>query len=84
MEKLPSPASLVPAVITALNQLGGKAHFNEIEKLVAKNLSIDPTLLALVRTGKRTEFAYRMSWARTAAKKQGIIRNEGKGIWSVV
>jgi restriction endonuclease Mrr len=84
MEKLPTPAELVPAVIKALDELGGKAHFKDIERVVAKQLNLSPSTLQVIRSGKRTEFAYRLSWARTSAKSQNLIKNEGKGIWSKI
>jgi hypothetical protein len=84
MDKLPTPAELVPSVLEALNELGGKAHFKDIERTVAKNLSLSPSVLMIIRSGKRSEFAYRLSWARTSAKIQKLIRNEGKGIWSKI
>jgi hypothetical protein len=84
MERLPSPAEMVPSVLRALEEMGGRAHFKEIERNVAKNLFLSPSILQIIRSGKRTEFAYRMSWARTSAKAQGLIRNEGKGIWSKI
>lgn len=84
MQKLPTPADLVPFVLEALSELGGKAHFKEIERTVAKNLALSPDVLMIIRSGKRSEFAYRLSWARTSAKTQKLIRNEGKGIWSKI
>ena len=63
------------------DELGGKAHFKDIEIAVAQHLNLEAELVKIVRSGKRTEFAYRMSWARTACKGKGLIRNLGKGIW---
>lgn len=84
MSKLPTTSELKPAVIIALNELGGRAHFKEIENTVAINLAVSPSDLQIIHNGKRTEFSYRMSWARASAKSQNLIQNEGKGIWSKV
>lgn len=84
MSNLPSPSELAPIVITVLDNLGGKAHFKDIEREVARLLHLDEPTKSMIRTGTRTEFAYRLSWARTACKNQGKIRNLGKGIWERV
>ncbi len=81
MKSLPSPSELAPIVITVLDDLGGKAHFKDIEREVARVLNLDESTKAIVRKGNRTEFAYRLSWARTACKNQGKIRNLGQGFW---
>lgn len=81
MTDLPSPSELAPIIVVVLDELGGKAHFKDIEIAVAQHLNLEAELVKIVRSGKRTEFAYRMSWARTACKGKGLIRNLGKGIW---
>lgn len=84
MEKLPSPSVLMPVVVDCLKELGGRASIKEIEKSVAIKLNLDSTLTSQIRMGKRTEFAYRLSWARTAAKAQGLITNDGASFWKIV
>lgn len=83
MTQLPSPSELAPNVVAALEELGGTAHFKEIEKIVAKKLNLTEEATSAIRSGKRTEFAYRLSWARTRCKSEGTIRNVGKGVWQL-
>ena len=37
----------------------------------------------LLDDGKRTEFAYRMAWARTRLKKDGLIESLGPRLWGL-
>jgi len=83
MTQLPSPSDLAPLVVVALKELGGTAHFKEIEKIVAKRLNLTEAATSTIRSGNRTEFAYRLSWARTKCKSEGTIRNTGKGVWQL-
>lgn len=83
MTSLPSPSLLAPLVVEALRELGGSAHFKDIEKVVAKKLNLSSDIISQVRSGKRTEFAYRLSWARTKCKAEGLITNSGGGKWSI-
>lgn len=84
MRELPSAAELSSVVQNALRKLGGKAHYRDIESQVIQDLQISSELANLTRSGNRTELAYRLSWARTACKNKGIIRNLGNGIWEIV
>ena len=81
MSELPKISELKTVILTVLTEMGGSAHFKDLERAVANHLQIDEPLLQRIRTGKRTEFSYRMSWARTACKNEGTINNLGKGIW---
>ena len=78
---LPSVKELIPAIVEVINRNGGRSHFKEIEKGVAELLQILPVDLETIRSGKRTEFAYRLSWARTAASAAGLIKKEERGYW---
>jgi restriction endonuclease Mrr len=65
MTKLPSPSELAPVVVDVIKEMGGTAHFKDIEKAVIKKLGLSNEATSQIRSGKRTEFAYRLSWART-------------------
>ena len=84
MTKLPSPSELAPVVVEVIKELGGTAHFKDIEKAVVKKLGLPIEATSQIRSGKRTEFAYRLSWARTKCKSEGLITNSGSGIWKLV
>lgn len=84
MLELPSAAELSPVVEVALRKLGGKAHFKAIEDQVIRDLQIPKDLTTTIRKGNRTELAYRLSWAKTACKNKGLIRNLGNGVWEII
>lgn len=83
MTKLPSPSELAPVVVEVIKELGGTAHFKDIERAVIKKLGLSSESISQIRTGKRTEFAYRLSWARTKCKSEGLITNSGSGVWKL-
>jgi hypothetical protein len=74
----------MPVVVECIKTLGGRANIKQIEELVAKTLNLDEAAISKKRIGNRTEFAYRLSWARTAAKSKGLILKEANGFWSIV
>ena len=84
MSNLPKQETLVGATLTVLENLGGQAHFRDIEKGVIEFLNIDSSLTMVIRSGNRTELAYRLSWARTKCKALGKIKNIGNGIWKLI
>jgi restriction endonuclease Mrr len=84
MDNLPSPSELMPVVVESLHKFGGRAHIRQIEQYVAETLGLDEASITKKRHGNRTEFAYRLSWARTAAKSKGLILKELNGYWSIV
>lgn len=83
MDKLPSPSDLASIIPIVLKDLGGRAHFKDLEKAVAKTLNLSSEATSLLRSGKRTEFAYRLSWARTKCQSDGLIKKEGSGFWKL-
>ena len=82
--KFPSDQLLQKALIEVLIDNPSGLGSKEIDEEVARKLSIDQSLLAIVHSGTRTEFAYRLAWARTKAKKRKLImRDEFSKKWSV-
>lgn len=81
---IPSSAALNNALIEVLkaNPIGLKSK--EIDNLVAISLKISDDDLKLIRSGTRTEFAYRMAWERTHAKSKGLISKLPQGYWQIV
>lgn len=84
MQKLPTVQELAVSIERSLRKLGGSAHYSDIEKAVIIDLGLTPDQVSLVRTGKRTELAYRLSWARTACKNRGTLANKGDGVWELI
>lgn len=83
MNEIPSPSQLAPVLLEVLRELGGRAHFKQIEEMTAAKLGLTSGAVERIRSGKRTEFAYRMSWARTKCKQDGLLIKEEKGFWSL-
>ena len=49
--------------------------------LVSPNLSQEAERSQLHGDGPRTEFSYRLAWARTYLKKGGVLDNSERGVW---
>ncbi|MDO8645715.1 MAG: winged helix-turn-helix domain-containing protein [Candidatus Planktophila sp.] len=81
--KLPSVGSLKSAMVKVLGLNGGQGSNSEILEWVSQELELDPKTLAVMRSGNRTEVAYRLAWARTQARKEGLILRSGPSKWSL-
>lgn len=80
---LPSAADLLEPTLKAVQKLGGVADIKSIEIEVIEMLKLDSNLVSQVRIGKRTELAYRLSWARTRAKNLGYLVKKGNRMWAL-
>ena len=81
MEKLPRYQELIEPMLEFLNSHAGPAANKAIDEAVAKSLNIPQNLLTEIHSGKRTEFQYRMAWARTKAKSDGKISSPSRETW---
>ena len=79
----PNNLVLVPLIVAAIKKSNGRAHFKDIEDYVATELKLPDELRKMIRKGGRTEFAYRLSWARTAAVSEKLIKKDGAGYWTL-
>jgi restriction system protein len=72
---------LVP-IVHSLRARGGSGTIDELEEAVAsaQHLS-DEQRSQLHGDGPRTEFSYRLAWARTYLKKGGALDNSERGVW---
>jgi len=66
-----------------LREQTGPVSNKDIEAAVARILDIPQTLLATIHSGNRTEFQYRMAWARTKAKSDGKISSPRRETWKI-
>jgi restriction endonuclease Mrr len=56
----------------------------EIDEALAKALRLSPEALTVPHgTSSRTEFQYRSAWARSNAKRKGLIDLNAEGKWVV-
>ena len=82
--QFPSSAELIDALILALNALGGAGENQQILKQVIANLKLSESQVSQIHSGSRTELEYRLAWARTNAKRKGLIVSNGRNSWSLV
>ncbi|MBN8918210.1 MAG: restriction endonuclease [Rhizobiales bacterium] len=69
-------------IIHSLRASGGSATIDEMEEAVAAKTALtDAQRSQLHGDGPRTEFSYRLAWARTYLKKGGALDNSEKGVW---
>lgn len=83
MEKLPRFQELIEPMLVFLKAHDGAATNKAIDEAVANTLRIPSTLLLEIHSGKRTEFQYRMAWARTKAKSDGKISSPKRETWQI-
>jgi restriction system protein len=75
---------LVWPTLQVIRERGGSASIEEIEDGVARTLSLSEHVLSAPHTqGSRTEFQYRLAWVRTYLKKDGVLQNSARAIWSL-
>lgn len=84
MRELPKASELVSPLIEVLKAASHPLSIQEIESQVAANLQVPDDLRNIIRMGNRTEFNYRLSWARTRAKNLGLIQRTSSKYWTVV
>ena len=78
----PSFHTFFVPIVHSLRARGGSATIDELEEAVASatNLS-EEQRSQLHGDGPRTEFSYRLAWARTYLKKGGALDNSERGVW---
>jgi restriction endonuclease Mrr len=82
MEQLPRYQELIPTLVKVLSAASGPMTNSEIELAVIEELSIPARLVEVIHSGKRTELQYRLGWARTKAKSDGLILSPARETWS--
>jgi hypothetical protein len=78
---LPKVSELAESIMYVMGSSDAGMHNKKIDELVALNLKLTSDQTSQIRLGKRTEFGYRMAWARQRLKQEKKIENEGKGFW---
>lgn len=82
--KLPSTTELRDALLKVLAGYSDGLTTPEIDRAVAIELNLSADQLAVIRSGSRTEFAYRLAWERTHAKAKGLIIRTSSRTWKIV
>ena len=81
MDTLPRFQDLVTPLLEYLKKQAGPVNNSQINQAVAESLGIPEHLLTKIHSGTRTEFQYRMAWARTKAKVEGKISSPKREYW---
>ena len=80
---IPNSATLQQALLQVLREYPLGLSSKEIDRLTAIKLNLAKEDLELIRSGSRTEFAYRMAWERTHAKAKGLITKGNSRNWII-
>lgn len=74
---------MIPAVVKVISEAGNPLTNSEIEARVIRELGIPEPLTKIIHSGTRTQLQYRLAWARTKAKSDGLIRSTARETWTV-
>ena len=80
---LPNSAALTLALLEVLKDNLDGLNSKDIDRLVAQKLGLSTDDLNVIRSGTRTEFAYRTAWERTHAKAEGYIEKNDFKLWVI-
>jgi restriction system protein len=84
MPQVPSHLRLFFPTVQALQALGGSGTTEEILQKVVEIMKLPEEVTAVPHgdTG-RSELEYRLAWSRTYLKKNGLLENSSRGVWSL-
>jgi len=78
---LPTAVEMVPVLVEVLEALGRECELRELETKVGAKLSLTSEQLAVPHDRSRTEFQYRLGWARTYAKRDKKIISPRRNVF---
>ena len=83
---MPQYYELINPTISALQNLGGSGHVDEIYSEILTSLNLSDELVEFQHSedSNQSEIQYRLAWARTYLKKYGVINNSSRGVWSIL
>lgn len=81
--KLPSSVELRDALLQVLTGATTSLSTKEIDQAVCVHLNLTTEQKAVIRSGNRTEIAYRLAWERTRAKSKGLIERTSARMWKL-
>ncbi|RYZ03029.1 MAG: hypothetical protein EOO73_29355 [Myxococcales bacterium] len=84
---LPRASQLDEPILHVLKTSPDTLDNDAIDQAVARQLGVPEQALRALHTpghGTRTEFAYRMAWARTRLRLKGLIERVGSRSWRAV
>ena len=81
--RVPKSDELMNSTLGAIRALGGSASIEEIENKATDDMALPSQVTDIPHgDGRTTELKYRLAWARTSLKKNGLIDNSQRGVWS--
>lgn len=83
----PETSRFDEAILTELRKQGGATTNAILERGVAQQLRLSTEALEQLHAperGSRTEFSYRLAWAKTRLKAKGLIERTGTKSWRLV
>jgi hypothetical protein len=84
--RLPTASAMRRPILACLAERGGVATNDEISSDVGRALGLDEEQLTAPHDqsrGRRSEFEYRLAWARTHLSKSGAIVRAGRKSWEL-
>lgn len=82
MNSLPKSQELIRPLLLALAE-GEVTSNDQLRELIGMQLGLTQEQLTLMHSGTRSEFEYRLAWARTKAKNQGLIFSPERKKWKI-
>jgi restriction system protein len=70
-------------VLVALRELGGSGTPQEVQRIVARNLSLSEDEQASLTKGGQPRYPNDVAWARFYLNKAGLIDASQRGVWSL-
>lgn len=80
---MPKNIELLDSIIRVLESSKLPMSSKDIDLAVAEELELLQSQLEVMRTPSRSEYKYRMAWARTKLKSQGLIVKLEGGEWKI-
>lgn len=84
--KMPTFDQLMLPTLKALESLGGSGSIEEIATAVIQALNLPDAITSQAHNPEKssqTEVEYRLAWARTYLKKNGLVDNSERGVWAL-
>jgi restriction system protein len=79
----PTSLELKQATLEVLIKIGGPCEVSQLDREIITMLNLSEELKSKMRSTSRSEIQYRLAWARTKAKQNGLIQRESPRFWSI-
>jgi restriction system protein len=74
---------LLQPCLQAFHNLGGSGNNAEVEEEVIRILDLSDDEVSDIHRGNVTKLNYRLRWARNYLKRDGLLENSSRGVWSL-